>query len=113
MPKSRALAAHTMHQRWSEGDAEAILAALDASGLSTSAFAIREGVDVQRLYFWRRRLAEARRAPSAPAFVEVRSRSIGHVEIVLRSGRILRAAESIDPGALRRLVEALDPDAAC
>jgi hypothetical protein len=113
MPKSRALAAHTIRQLWSEGTAEAVLAALDASGLSAAAIASREGLDLQRLYFWRRRRAGARRAPAAPAFVEVRSRSIGHVEIVLRSGRIFRAAESIDPGALRRLAEALDPDAAC
>jgi len=113
MPKSRALAAHTIRQRWSEDDAEAVLAALDASGVSTAEFASREGLDVQRLYFWRRRLARTLRATAAPGFVEVRSRSIGHVEIVLRGGRILRAAESIDPGVLRRLVEALEPDAAC
>jgi len=33
------------------------LAAVDESGLSLSAFAARQGIDAQRLYYWRRRLA--------------------------------------------------------
>jgi hypothetical protein len=102
-----------MSQRWTEGEAETVLEALDVSGLSTAEFASLKGIDPQRLYFWRRRLGQARRVAPAPAFVEVRSRSIGHVEIVLRSGRILRAAESIEAAVLRRSVDALERDGAC
>lgn len=86
--------------------------ALDSSGLSLRAFAGREGVDEQRLYFWRRRLGRAGRTGAAPTFVEVAPapRSLGHVEIVLRSGRVLRTAEAIDSQVLRRMVEALEDE---
>lgn len=52
MPKlvSRGLAAAGLTRagsHWTKVDAEAALAALDASGLSTYAFAAREGVDAQ------------------------------------------------------------------
>jgi len=116
MPKSRAMVAYTKaRRRWRETDAKAVLAALDASGESTAEFAERHGLDVQRLHFWRRRLGTVRRSSKgrAPTFVEVLPRSPGHVEVVLRSGRTLRTAESIDVANLRRLVEALEQDAAC
>jgi transposase-like protein len=89
-----------------------VLTALDSSGLSLRAFAQREGVDEQRLYFWRRRLGRNAQRRVAPAFVEVTpvQRSLGHVEIVLRSGRVLRAAEAIDSQALRRIVETLEDE---
>jgi len=89
-----------------------VLVALDNSGLSLRTFAQREGVDEQRLYFWRRRLGRTGRTGAAPAFVEVAPvpRSLGHVEIVLRSGRVLRAAEAIDSQVLRRMVEALEDE---
>jgi transposase-like protein len=112
MPKSRKLALHTGRPRWTAAEAEAVLMALDSSGLSLRAFAEREGVDEQRLYFWRRRLGRAERTGAAPTFVEVAPapQSLGHVEIVLRSGRVLRAAEAIDSQVLRRMVEALEDE---
>lgn len=112
MPKSRRLALHTGPARWTPAEAQAVLAALDNSGLSVRTFARREGVDEQRLYFWRRRLGGAERGGGAAAFVEVTPapRSLGHVEIVLRSGRVLRAAEAIDGQVLRRIVEALEDE---
>jgi transposase-like protein len=116
MPKSLALVAYTKaRRRWRETDAEAVLAALDASGESAAEFAKRHGLDVQRLHFWRRRLGTVRRSSKgrAPTFVEVLPRSAGRVEVVLRNGRTLRATESIDTANLRRLVEALEQDAAC
>jgi transposase-like protein len=116
MPKSRALAMYTKtRRRWREEDAATVLAALDASGQSVAEFAERHGLDMQRLHFWRRRLCTARRPSKgrAPRFVEVLPRSSGHVEVVLRSGRTLRAAVWIDSVELRRLVEALEQDDAC
>jgi transposase-like protein len=112
MPKSRKLALHAGTPRWTPAQAEAVLSALDNSGLSLRTFAQREGVDEQRLYFWRRRLGRTGRTGPAPTFVEVAPapRSLGHVEIVLRSGRVLRAAEAIDSLVLRRLVDALEDE---
>ena len=101
MPKSPPMSFRT-RRRWTAVEARAALAALASSGLSQIAFAAREGLDPQRLGVWRRKLRDA-----APAFVEVRPRAIERVEIVLPSGLVLRVAESIDAGALRRLVDAL------
>lgn len=86
MPKSRPLASYSTRRRWTDADAQTVLAALDASGLSVSAFASREGLDVQRLYFWRRRFETSpKEATPAVAFVEVRHRVTERVEVVLRS----------------------------
>jgi transposase-like protein len=90
-------------------DARAARAALTASGLSPSGFARREGLDVERLYRWRRELAaEGRPAAPAPELIEIRPRPAASVEIVLASGRVLRVAETIDVAALARLVAALE-----
>jgi hypothetical protein len=112
MPKSQPVATYLTRRRWTVFEARAALAALDASGLRASAFAAREGLDVQRLQSWRRKLgtkSKPRKArASRPAFVELRPGRSEPIEIVLRSGRVLRVHESIDAAVLRRLVEALD-----
>lgn len=112
MPKFRKLALDTGRGRWTPAEAEVVLRALAGSGLSVTAFAQREGIDAQRLYFWRRRFDRTSSASAAPTFVEVTPapRSLGHVEIVLRSGRVLRVAEGIDSRELRRVVEALEDE---
>ena len=73
---------------------------------------MREGLDPQRLRRWAHDLETvAEPEPAAalpPKFVEVRPRAVEPVEVVLRSGRVLRVAESIDTAALVRLVEALE-----
>lgn len=96
---------------WKIADARAALKALAASGLSVGAFAQREGLDSDRLYRWRRRLAGDReaRVPATPAVIEIRptSRRAELVEIVLASGVTLRVSETIDAFALARLVAAL------
>ena len=97
---------------WKIADARATLNAQVASGLSIEAFAKREGLDSDRLYRWRRRLAvenNTRVALPTPALIEVRSpaRRAELVEIVLASGVTLRVTEAIDPAALARLVVAL------
>jgi transposase-like protein len=114
MPKTRLLpAVCSTNRRWTSDEARTVLAAQASSGLSIVAFAAREGIVPQRLYFWRRR-AEAGAVEAAPAFIEVRrAAERERVEIVLRSGHIVRVAESIEVGALRRLVDALEQDPAC
>jgi hypothetical protein len=86
-----------------------------ASGLSPDAFARREGLRVQRLRRWRDRLGGGSVAtPTTAAFVEVgRHAATERVEIVLRSGRVLRVADSIDAVMLRRIVDVLEHDASC
>lgn len=113
MPKSRSLAEFKGPRRWTDADACVVLDAARDSGLSLAAFAAREGFDAQRLYFWRRRLDRDADHSPAPTFVEVRPRGAEHVEVVLRSGQILRVAASIDGGVLRSLVDALERDGAC
>jgi len=114
MPKTRQLpASYSTDRRWTEDDARTVLTAQAASGLSVAAFAAREGIDPQRLYFWRRRV-DAGSVEAPPEFIEVRhTAERERVEIVLRSGRVVRVAESIDADALRRLIVALEQDPVC
>jgi transposase-like protein len=113
MPRPR-LSPYLTRRRWTSADARAALSALRVSGLSVSAFAAREGLDGRRLYRWRRQLSAASRAIQAmPAFVEVRPRPAEPVEVILRSGRVLRVSESISPEALERLVSVLERATSC
>ncbi len=111
MPKSvsRGLAAAGLTgagSPWTRVDAAAALAALDASGLSTYAFAAREGLDADRLYRWRLRLHGARRRRPA-RFVEITPAATAPIEVLLRSGLALRVPENFDESTLRRLVSVL------
>lgn len=97
--------------RWTAAEARAALGDLHGSGLSVAAFAEAEGLDPQRLYAWRRKLgATPKTAMSKSAFIEVVRRQGERIEIVLRSGIVLRVSDTIDGGAVRRLVDALDHD---
>lgn len=114
MPKSRSLAEYKNSRRWTDADARVVLNALEESGLSTATFAVSEGFDAQRLYFGKRRLERADKDTPAPTFVEVRPNTAATlIEVVLRSGQILRVTESVDGAALRRLVDALERGGAC
>lgn len=107
MPRPRAL--YQSRRRWTISDARAALAALKASGLSVEAFALREGIHVERLCRWRRRLSD--RGPTGelpPEFVELHPTRAEPIEIVLRSGRVLRISTAIDGSALERLVAILE-----
>jgi hypothetical protein len=106
-------------RRWTSEEAGQALAALDQSGLELTAFAIREGLDPQRLSRWRRRLAA-----SPPVFEEVLASEViaadaaihkrqERFEIVLVSGRVVRVPESFDAGALRRILAVVDEGRPC
>jgi hypothetical protein len=114
MPKSTR-SRYSTRRRWTEADARTALEDFDRSGLSERAFALREGIERQRLQRWRRRLEGG--SPASPtralSFVEVRPRTPERVEVVLRSGRVLRFAEEIEAVALRRLVDVLEQDPRC
>lgn len=116
MPK-RTFTSYVSQGRWSVADARSVLEAQARTGLSMREFAEREGLDEQRLQRWSRRLAQSD-ATSAkdtndvvPKFVEIASRGTGIagiVEVVLCCGRVLRVSDAIEPGTLRRLVDALE-----
>jgi transposase-like protein len=117
MPKLLSISRHESPGRWSAEHARQILARQEASGLSIVAFARREGLVAQRLYWWRSRLSVAGDDGGAPEFVEVTPQRVadnrGVVEVVLRSGRVLRVSEGIDSHLLRRLADALEQDESC
>jgi hypothetical protein len=78
------------------------------------AFARHRGLSAKRLYWWRRRLEAGGRADvPAPAFVEVTTRPREIVEIVVRTGRVLRVPASLDAASLVHLVEALERLSPC
>lgn len=120
MPKLSAAAVAELPDRtrlrWKREEARAVVAAYEASGLSVERFASREGFKPERVARWTRKL-KFRLPSKAPKFVElqptlVRPRRTS-IEIVLRSGHILFVAESVDPTALRRVMELLERDAEC
>jgi transposase-like protein len=115
MPRRLAAAPYVLRRRWTVTDARSALAALAASGLSPRAFARREGLEVQRLYRWRRQLSGEPGGPAVcvpaspvPELIEIRARRAEPVEIVLKSGIVLRVSETIEACALVRLVSALE-----
>jgi transposase-like protein len=122
MARAKPDAGDASRARWTEADARAALNALAASGLTVKEFATQAGLEKDRLYRWRHRLGVVgsmygkRRAPAQPrarsrtssALIEIEPpRHTGQIELVLRSGITLRVAETIDPGTLARLVDAL------
>ena len=98
-------------RRWTTEEASVVLAKHAASGLSVQQFALREGLNAERLYRWRRQL-DTRSAP-ASAFVEVRPSKRPRIEVVLRSGHVLFVPESVDEDALGRLLHLLERDDVC
>lgn len=111
MPRSSArsslVSRLTSKRRWSGDEARTVLEGLTASGLTVREFADRQGLDPQRLHRWRANLGEA----TAPAFVEIgRAPSTGAVEVVLRSGHVVRVNEGFSEVALRSVMAILGAD---
>ncbi|WP_257460869.1 IS66 family insertion sequence element accessory protein TnpA [Archangium lipolyticum] len=102
---------------WSEAEAQVVLKAQEASGLSVAEFARRHGLGPQRLRWWKKRRAEE--ANPALAFIPVRveaepssqaqqAPSGASMEVVLARGRRVRVEPGFDAHALARLVRALE-----
>ena len=101
---------------WSPEEAKQALAAAAESGLSLRAYAAEAHLDPRRLWRWRKRL-ESEPGETTPAFQEVRRAVVverrgvvesERIEVVLRSGVILRIGASFDAGVLRRLLTVLE-----
>jgi transposase-like protein len=127
MQKSGARSSSTplAQRRWTVEDARQALAAMDRSGLSLRAFAIREGLDPQRLTRWRRQLASLGPPPFEEVMPIVAAATLdgdavthgeggrGWFEIVLPSGRMVRVPALFEASALRRLLAVVDEGRAC
>jgi hypothetical protein len=111
MRKSHAIAPYVTRSRWTADDARGALSALASSGLSVPAFALREGLDPQRLYLWRRKFAGE--PVGGPGFVELRTKAAERIEVVLRSGEVIRVPESFAPETLRGVLEVLESSRSC
>ncbi len=109
-------------RRWTQKDAQLVLAALEASGLSLSVFAARHKVQAQRIALWRQKLkvlGETTR-PSAPvSFVKVGPRPAAlptcpyRYELHLAGGDTLCIEGAVDAGAIRTLLALLRAGPAC
>ncbi len=121
---------------WSESEARIVLDAHEESGQSESAFCRERGLVTGRLQRWRSRLRTAAELPALGVggetqhdFLPVRlvvpesaespeqevraDCSSTSMELVLRGGHCLRLGADFDPGAVARLVAALEGVAAC
>src|SRR5690349_12518351 len=94
---------------WTEQEARGALEELSRSGVSVAKFAEARGVSVQRIFYWRKRLAEGAPVKFVPVAVSTSATSstMGpHIEIV--AGPVtLRVREDLDVRQLAHLVEAL------
>ena len=93
-------------RRWREEDARKVLDHLESSGLSVREFAAKAKLSALRLHRWRTRLGAA--GPAAPAFVEIKATSGAMIEVVLRSGYVVRIPDGFDEDTFRRLAAVLE-----
>lgn len=93
-------------RRWRQEDARRVLDHLESSGLSMGEFAAKEKLNTLRLRRWQTRLGAA--GPVAPAFVEIKSTSGAMIEVVLRSGYVVRIPDGFDEDTFRRLAAVLE-----
>ena len=102
-----------LRARWSAEDARIIFAAWEESKLPAADFAGKHGFDVQRLYWWRRRLGAPNEAAELEPFEElvVERDQLGapedgrSLEITLPRGLTIRVPTSFDEQTLRRLLK--------
>ncbi len=115
-------------QRRSAAEWSELVTQWEASDVSTTAFAARHGVGASSLYWWRHKLAEipsgAKQSASASssvvlkgtgqpvAFTEIRvagrAEFVSPLEVVARSGHVIRVHGKVDASALRALLAAVE-----
>lgn len=118
-------------RRWSREDKLSIVAEASGSGTNISAVARRHGIKPALLYRWKKELASEKSSQSTPAFVPVTIGSKGNngdqnnstavapghvrganyadgIEIMLANGRCVRVRSSIEPLALKRIIDVLE-----
>ncbi len=78
---------------WGEDAAREALVELSRSGESVAEFARRRGISVQRVYYWKKRVAET----TAPAFVAVAlpTGGAGHMDIITE-GVTIRVRDDLE-----------------
>jgi len=122
MPRSLpAPVARALRQpRWSAADARLILDALASSRLAITEFAREYGVDPQRLYVWRRRLAAREQtATETPIeFIKLQPMPPSHLattryEMLLPGGETLRIEGSVVAADLTILLAVLRGSGSC
>ncbi len=104
-------------RRWTAEEAREALEAQSRSGLSMGRFARQEGIAAQRLYWWSQRLGQVEQRPPFVELVPTRtgdaeeaepSARERRMEVVLRSGLVVRVDEQFDGAAVVRLIRTLE-----
>jgi transposase-like protein len=88
-------------RKWTEAEARQVLAALDGSGEPLARFARKRGLNEQRLYWWKQRLASGKRSSKGEtsALVEL-------APVVVTGGNV--AAAIVRFGGIE--IEVMDPE---
>lgn len=97
--------------RWTEAEARAVIQDLARSGQSVRQFAERHGLDPQRVYLWRRRVAGGDRTTFREVVVRPAASTEAQgsaFELVLASGTRICVPPSFNAEALARLLEVLE-----
>ena len=98
------------HGQWTEVEARGVLDACRKSGLTIEQFARKRGLVPQRLYWWRKKLAEteAARSPAVLPVKVVEPRRGEPVTVLLRSGHMLKVSRDFDEVVFARVVALLE-----
>jgi hypothetical protein len=96
-----------LERRWRD-----LIARWKRSGVSISDFCANQGVSESSFYSWKRELAGRDQAvtpttTSMPTFVPVRVAPSATIEVVLKSGVVVRVPVGADPLTVAQLVAAL------
>src|SRR4029077_1593585 len=104
MDETRTADGRRRWQVWGELEARQALAELSRSGESILEFARRRGISAQRVYYWKKRIAE-RAAPTFVA-VPVAGGQAGQIEIIAH-GVTIHVREDLGVERLAEIVEVL------
>lgn len=105
----------TTAARWTPAMAREALDALERSGETIARFASLHGLDAQRLYAWRRRMdsADVQRATFIEVVPRAPVRIAPPVEILMRTGEIVRVSAGFDEDVLASVVAVLRGATTC
>ena len=112
MKRSRLWREQEQAKKLEEG--RALVRRWEESGQSAQEFCQAEEIKPQRLGYWRARLGGDGGNVAEPRFIPVRikdTRSEGSLEVVLKSGRLVRVLGAVDGERVRAVIEAAE--AAC
>ena len=98
------------HGQWTEVEARGVIDAWRKSGLSTLDFARERGIVPQRIYWWRKKLADddAKVGLRLLPVQLVDAKRGEPVTVLLRSGHMLKVGRGFDEEAFARVVAVLE-----